>query len=72
MVFKESARDRSVYVVYQKRLSSYSSCIFQLFSLEFSFSFLKAIKKYESAVSVSVDWKQVHHVCYWELMWCNR
>lgn len=33
--------------------------------------FEKAIKKYESAVSVSVDWKQVHHVCYWELMWCN-
>ena len=51
---------------------SCSSCIIQFFCLKMSFPFPKAIEKYESAVSVSVDWKQVHHVCYWELMWCNR
>lgn len=31
----------------------------------------EAIVKYQLAVSVNVDWKQVHHVCYWELMWCH-
>ncbi|XP_065070283.1 tetratricopeptide repeat protein 39B-like [Rhopilema esculentum] len=33
--------------------------------------FEDAIQRYESAVSMNVEWKQIHHVCYWELMWCN-
>eukprot|EP00794_Sanderia_malayensis_P007728 gene7728-8567_t len=33
--------------------------------------FEEAIRKYQLAVSVTVDWKQVHHVCFWELMWSH-
>ncbi|XP_072847667.2 tetratricopeptide repeat protein 39A isoform X1 [Pogona vitticeps] len=30
----------------------------------------EAIKKFEEGCSVQQAWKQFHHMCYWELMWC--
>uniref|UniRef100_A0A8C5RPM8 Reverse transcriptase domain-containing protein n=1 Tax=Laticauda laticaudata TaxID=8630 RepID=A0A8C5RPM8_LATLA len=31
---------------------------------------LQAIKKFEEGCSAQQAWKQFHHMCYWELMWC--
>uniref|UniRef100_A0A8C6XRF4 Tetratricopeptide repeat protein 39A n=1 Tax=Naja naja TaxID=35670 RepID=A0A8C6XRF4_NAJNA len=30
----------------------------------------EAIKKFEEGCSAQQAWKQFHHMCYWELMWC--
>ncbi|KAJ6657727.1 hypothetical protein lerEdw1_002228 [Lerista edwardsae] len=30
----------------------------------------EAIRKFEEGCSVQQAWKQFHHMCYWELMWC--
>uniref|UniRef100_A0AAQ4S0Y2 Tetratricopeptide repeat domain 39A n=1 Tax=Gasterosteus aculeatus aculeatus TaxID=481459 RepID=A0AAQ4S0Y2_GASAC len=29
-----------------------------------------AIKRFEECCEVQQEWKQFHHMCYWELMWC--
>uniref|UniRef100_A0AAY4CI00 Tetratricopeptide repeat domain 39A n=1 Tax=Denticeps clupeoides TaxID=299321 RepID=A0AAY4CI00_9TELE len=29
-----------------------------------------AIKRFEECCEVQQHWKQFHHMCYWELMWC--
>uniref|UniRef100_A0A8D0KI44 Tetratricopeptide repeat domain 39A n=1 Tax=Salvator merianae TaxID=96440 RepID=A0A8D0KI44_SALMN len=29
-----------------------------------------AIRKFEECCEVQQQWKQFHHMCYWELMWC--
>uniref|UniRef100_A0A672KS38 Tetratricopeptide repeat domain 39A n=1 Tax=Sinocyclocheilus grahami TaxID=75366 RepID=A0A672KS38_SINGR len=29
-----------------------------------------AIKRFEECCEAQQDWKQFHHMCYWELMWC--
>ncbi|KAI5610166.1 tetratricopeptide repeat protein 39A isoform X1, partial [Silurus asotus] len=29
-----------------------------------------AIKYFEECCEAQQDWKQFHHMCYWELMWC--
>uniref|UniRef100_A0A8C2XTJ1 Tetratricopeptide repeat domain 39A n=1 Tax=Cyclopterus lumpus TaxID=8103 RepID=A0A8C2XTJ1_CYCLU len=29
-----------------------------------------AIKRFEECCEVQQQWKQFHHMCYWELMWC--
>uniref|UniRef100_A0A3Q3IUB9 Tetratricopeptide repeat protein 39B n=1 Tax=Monopterus albus TaxID=43700 RepID=A0A3Q3IUB9_MONAL len=34
-------------------------------------NFEKARAKYEECISCQQEWKQVHHVCYWELMWTH-
>ncbi|KAH9627999.1 hypothetical protein HF086_017974 [Spodoptera exigua] len=31
-----------------------------------------AIDTYNRAVSSQRDWRQFHHVCFWEIMWVNR
>lgn len=31
---------------------------------------LQAIKHFEECCEAQQDWKQFHHMCYWELMWC--
>jgi len=31
---------------------------------------LQAISKFEESVESQQEWKQFHHICYWELMWC--
>ncbi|XP_044299606.1 tetratricopeptide repeat protein 39A-like isoform X1 [Varanus komodoensis] len=30
----------------------------------------EAIKRFEEGCSAQQAWKQFHHMCYWELMWC--
>uniref|UniRef100_A0A672I4F5 Tetratricopeptide repeat domain 39A n=1 Tax=Salarias fasciatus TaxID=181472 RepID=A0A672I4F5_SALFA len=30
----------------------------------------KAIKRFEECCEAQQQWKQFHHMCYWELMWC--
>uniref|UniRef100_A0A673N2C9 Tetratricopeptide repeat protein 39A-like n=1 Tax=Sinocyclocheilus rhinocerous TaxID=307959 RepID=A0A673N2C9_9TELE len=29
-----------------------------------------AIKRFEECCEAQQDWKQFHHMCYWEMMWC--
>lgn len=31
---------------------------------------ISAIESFDSAISVPIEWKQVHNICYWELIWC--
>uniref|UniRef100_A0A2K5CZK6 Tetratricopeptide repeat protein 39B n=1 Tax=Aotus nancymaae TaxID=37293 RepID=A0A2K5CZK6_AOTNA len=33
--------------------------------------FLSAQEVFQKCVSVQEEWKQFHHLCYWELMWIN-
>lgn len=30
----------------------------------------QAIKYFEECCEAQQHWKQFHHMCYWELMWC--
>ncbi|CAH3115649.1 unnamed protein product, partial [Pocillopora meandrina] len=30
----------------------------------------EATKGYNDSMTVQSEWKQFHHICYWELMWC--
>nr|XP_058963032.1 tetratricopeptide repeat protein 39B-like [Pocillopora verrucosa] len=30
----------------------------------------EATKSYNDSIAVQSEWKQFHHICYWELMWC--
>ncbi|KAM6909233.1 LOW QUALITY PROTEIN: tetratricopeptide repeat protein 39B [Xenentodon cancila] len=34
-------------------------------------NFEKARARYEECISSQQEWKQVHHLCYWELMWAH-
>uniref|UniRef100_A0A8C1XT44 Tetratricopeptide repeat protein 39B n=1 Tax=Cyprinus carpio TaxID=7962 RepID=A0A8C1XT44_CYPCA len=34
-------------------------------------NFEKAQVKFQECVSVQQQWRQIHHLCYWELMWCH-
>jgi len=31
----------------------------------------EALAEYNQSVSMSIDWQQIHHICYWEMMWCH-
>ena len=31
-----------------------------------------AICKFEESIASQKEWKQFHHICFWELMWCHR
>ena len=33
--------------------------------------FIQAIVKFEECIASQEEWKQFHHLCYWELMWCH-
>ncbi|XP_073201550.1 tetratricopeptide repeat protein 39B isoform X6 [Lepidochelys kempii] len=33
-------------------------------------NFEKAQSKFQECVAAQQEWKQIHHLCYWELMWC--
>ena len=30
----------------------------------------QAIDRFEECCEAQQQWKQFHHMCYWELMWC--
>ncbi|EDO39024.1 predicted protein, partial [Nematostella vectensis] len=30
----------------------------------------EAVERYNYSIQVQSEWKQFHHICYWELMWC--
>ncbi|CAH3115638.1 unnamed protein product [Pocillopora meandrina] len=30
----------------------------------------EATKSHNDSIAVQSEWKQFHHICYWELMWC--
>ena len=32
--------------------------------------FFQAVVKYHESIASQSEWKQFHHLCYWELMWC--
>ncbi|TRY98289.1 hypothetical protein DNTS_034050 [Danionella cerebrum] len=34
-------------------------------------NFEKAQVKFQECISAQQQWRQVHHLCYWELMWCH-
>ncbi|RUS32174.1 hypothetical protein BC938DRAFT_476107 [Jimgerdemannia flammicorona] len=31
----------------------------------------QAVESYETAIAIQADWKQLHHICYWELGLCH-
>lgn len=31
---------------------------------------VQAVNRYEECCEAQQYWKQFHHMCYWELMWC--
>lgn len=31
----------------------------------------QAVLKFQECISSQQQWRQVHHLCYWELMWCH-
>lgn len=33
--------------------------------------FEKAQVIFQECIDAQKEWKQIHHLCYWELMWCN-
>ncbi|XP_063042670.1 tetratricopeptide repeat protein 39B-like [Engraulis encrasicolus] len=33
--------------------------------------FEKAQQKFQECISAQQQWRQIHHLCYWELMWCH-
>ena len=52
-----------ILVFYVKMLQSSAVNTFVLF-------WQQAIKSYNDSIAVQSEWKQFHHICYWELMWC--
>lgn len=34
-------------------------------------NFEKAVVKFQECISAQQQWRQIHHLCYWELMWCH-
>ncbi|KAM4611478.1 tetratricopeptide repeat protein 39B [Polymixia lowei] len=34
-------------------------------------NFEKACSRYEECILAQQEWKQIHHLCYWELMWTH-
>lgn len=32
---------------------------------------LQALQTYQECISSQQQWRQIHHVCYWELMWTH-
>uniref|UniRef100_A0A673GPD5 Tetratricopeptide repeat protein 39B n=1 Tax=Sinocyclocheilus rhinocerous TaxID=307959 RepID=A0A673GPD5_9TELE len=34
-------------------------------------NFEKALVKFQECISAQQQWRQIHHLCYWELMWCH-
>ena len=35
-----------------------------------SVGYPQAIQRFEECCEAQQHWKQFHHMCYWELMWC--
>ncbi|NXC86400.1 TT39B protein, partial [Cercotrichas coryphoeus] len=33
-------------------------------------NFEKAQLRFQDCIAAQQEWKQIHHLCYWELMWC--
>jgi len=31
----------------------------------------QALLTFQECISVQQQWRQIHHLCYWELMWCH-
>ncbi|XP_059145816.1 tetratricopeptide repeat protein 39B-like isoform X2 [Physella acuta] len=31
----------------------------------------EAVNKFEDSIESQSEWRQFHHLCYWELMWCH-
>nr|XP_060483038.1 tetratricopeptide repeat protein 39B-like [Panthera onca] len=56
-------------------LQKFPNCvILKFFQARFSMlkgSFENARLILEECIFVQNEWKQVHHLCYWELMWCH-
>uniref|UniRef100_A0A8C2AMD1 Tetratricopeptide repeat protein 39B n=1 Tax=Cyprinus carpio TaxID=7962 RepID=A0A8C2AMD1_CYPCA len=34
-------------------------------------NFENALVKFQECISAQQQWRQIHHLCYWELMWCH-
>ncbi|KAM9054411.1 tetratricopeptide repeat protein 39B-like isoform 1-T1 [Megaptera novaeangliae] len=56
-------------------LQQFPNCVILKF-FHARFTMLKAYFKHaqltlEECIFIQNEWKQVHHLCYWELMWCH-
>ncbi|XP_023446783.2 tetratricopeptide repeat protein 39B-like [Dasypus novemcinctus] len=67
-----SSTIEGLFIIY---LQKFPNCVILIF-FHARFSMLKgcfelAQLKLQKCIFIQNEWKQVHHLCYWELMWCH-
>ncbi|XP_012643927.1 gem-associated protein 6 isoform X1 [Microcebus murinus] len=69
-VYKSATED--LFLIY---LRKFPNCVILKFfharSSMLNGKFENAQLKLEECIFIQNEWKQVHHLCYWELMWCH-
>uniref|UniRef100_A0A8C5KGI3 Tetratricopeptide repeat domain 39D n=2 Tax=Jaculus jaculus TaxID=51337 RepID=A0A8C5KGI3_JACJA len=67
-----SSATESLFLVY---LQKFPNCVvLKFFGARFTMltgNFEKALLKFKECICTQNEWKEVHHLCYWELMWCH-
>jgi hypothetical protein len=62
----------NLFLIYLKK---FPNCVvLKFFHARFSMlkgNFERAQLKLQECIFTQNEWKQVHHLCYWELMWCH-
>lgn len=43
----------------------------RLFCWPVAFCLPEAQEKYQACIAAQQEWRQIHHLCYWELMWAH-
>nr|XP_035128654.1 tetratricopeptide repeat protein 39B-like isoform X2 [Callithrix jacchus] len=69
-VYNSATED--LFLVYLQKFPN--SVIFKFFHARFSMlkgDFANARLKLQECIFTQNEWKQVHHLCYWEFMWCH-
>ncbi|XP_037384096.1 tetratricopeptide repeat protein 39B-like [Talpa occidentalis] len=71
----EKSHHSAVEDLFQIYLQKFPNCvILKFFHARFSIlkgNFENAMLKLQECICTQNEWRQVHHLCYWELMWCN-
>ncbi|KAM5292641.1 tetratricopeptide repeat protein 39B-like [Ctenodactylus gundi] len=69
--FSSSATENLLLIYLRK----FPKCVvFKFFNARFSMlrgNFEKAQLKLQDCIVTQSEWQQVHHLCFWELMWCH-